>query len=210
LNTLGKRFRHLRETAGATTRDFAKLLDISQGYVSQIERDTANLSPKTLTAIAAKLNVSPSWLLTGEGTMYPDPSIALSRHTDRWVQTFLAALVECWNSGDFVAVFAIDEGFEAVFDNRWLSWATARRPAPSAAELQFIPQLNDLHKAADDERLVEVAPSTARLLTRLLSLLAYSRASDYCDFLKEWWDAATDDEHAWARVELKRRLPMLF
>lgn len=149
-------------------------------------------------------------MLTGDEPKFINPSIMAARHSDPWIQTFLEALVEYWNSGDYVAVFMIDDGFQRVFDDRWLTWVAARRPVPSSAELQFIPQLNDLHKTADTERLVEVAPSTARLLIRLLSLLAYSKAADYCDFLKEWWDAASEDERAWARVELKRRLAMLF
>lgn len=193
-----------------STREFAATLGISQAFVSQIERDIAKPSPRVMAVAASKLGVNEAWLLTGEGEMFSDLSILATRHPDRWVQAFLEALVEYWNSGDYVAVFMIDDGFQRVFDDRWLTWVAARRPVPSSAELQFIPQLNDLHKTADDERLVELAPSTARLLTRLMSLLAYSRASDYCDFLKEWWDKASEDERAWARVELKRRLAMLF
>lgn len=207
---IGLRIRSVRNELGLSTTGFAKLVGISQTYVSQIERGLANVAPKTLTAIAARLGVTENWLLTGDEPKFINPGIMAARHPDAWIQTFLQALVEYWNSGDYVAVFMIDEGFEAVFDDRWLTWVTGRRPVPSAAELQYITQLNALHKAADDERLVEVAPTTARLLTGLLSLLAYSKASDYCDFLKEWWNAASEDEHAWARVELKRRLPMLF
>lgn len=207
---LGVRIKALREELRLSGQALADLVGVSPQYISQIEHGKANPSKQFFMALATTLHVTEEWLITGEGSKFSNPDVLSTRHSDVWVQTFLEALVEYWNSGDYVAVFMIDEGFEAVFDDRWLTWVTARRPVPSAAELQFIPQLNDLHKAADDERLVEVAPTTARLLTRLLSLLAYSRASDYCDFLKEWWDAASDDEHAWARVELKRRLPMLF
>lgn len=210
MSSIGQRFKTLRADAGLSTREFAVTLGISQAFVSQIERDIAKPSPRVMAVAASKLGVNEAWLLSGDGEQYSSSMILHTRHSDPWVRGFLESLVRCWNSGDYTTMFIIDEGFQAVFDERWLTWVNARRPVPSSDELQYITPLNDIFRAADDERLVDVAPRTAAHLTRLISLLAYGKVSDYCDFLKEWWDAATDDEHAWARVELKRRLPMLF
>lgn len=60
---LGDRIRKYREEHNWTQEDFAQMLDISSGYVSQIERGQHIPSMVTFVTICKVLNIEPNMLL---------------------------------------------------------------------------------------------------------------------------------------------------
>lgn len=61
---------------GITKTEFAKRLNVSQAFVSQITSGAASPSERTLTDICEKFGVDPVWLRTGVGD---DPFLPVSR-----------------------------------------------------------------------------------------------------------------------------------
>jgi transcriptional regulator with XRE-family HTH domain len=55
--TNGSAIRRLREEKGWTSQDLARAVGIHPGFMSKIENDVLNGSPKTRLAIAVALNV---------------------------------------------------------------------------------------------------------------------------------------------------------
>ncbi|MBF0567537.1 MAG: helix-turn-helix transcriptional regulator [Nitrospirae bacterium] len=51
---------------------FAEVIGISQGSLSEIENQKTNPSAETLSLIVRNTNINSFWLLTGEGSMYKD------------------------------------------------------------------------------------------------------------------------------------------
>ncbi len=71
---VGNRVRTLRKMQGLTQVRLAKLVGVSQGAVSDIERgDTSVMMGPTLTAICRALATNPDWLLSGRGSPAPSP-----------------------------------------------------------------------------------------------------------------------------------------
>lgn len=67
--SLGERLRHRRKQRGLIMQEVAQATGLSVGFISQIERDIAQPSLASLTAIAQVLGISPSALLSAQ----PDP-----------------------------------------------------------------------------------------------------------------------------------------
>lgn len=62
---IGRRIRRLRQKQGYTQERFAEVVDLSPPYISPIERGSKNASLETVSRIAAALQVSVDYLLTG-------------------------------------------------------------------------------------------------------------------------------------------------
>lgn len=66
---IGRRIRKLRKERGYTQEALAEAIDRSVPYVSHIERATKKGSLETISRIAASLNVSIDYLLSGARSM---------------------------------------------------------------------------------------------------------------------------------------------
>ena len=73
MNSIGERIKSYRVRKGIKLRDFAKLIGISQGGLSDIENDKTKPGANTLVSIVQKTDINPGWLLTGEGDMFIKP-----------------------------------------------------------------------------------------------------------------------------------------
>lgn len=67
---IGDRIREFRKEKGFKVAEFAALIGISQGSLSDIENNKTKPSAETLSAIVRKTDVNPGWLLTGEKKTY--------------------------------------------------------------------------------------------------------------------------------------------
>ncbi len=142
--------------------------------------------------------------------MHSGPSVGYADHPDPWLQSFLDALVRHWMSSTARQQWVVANTLAATFGQTLHTWMADRNPPLEPHELKNVPNLDNL---LDDQlmaQLADVSPALAERMRAIVSSLLLATVGDYCDFLKEWWDAAGDDERTWARVELKRRLPMLF
>lgn len=74
--TLGGRIVHAREAQELTTSQLARRLGVKTETLQGWETDRAEPRPNRLLTLAGMLSVSPTWLLTGEGT---SPNTALTR-----------------------------------------------------------------------------------------------------------------------------------
>ncbi|UWQ51043.1 helix-turn-helix domain-containing protein [Leisingera caerulea] len=72
--TFGDRVAAAREAAGMTQGQLARRLGIKKSTLSAWERDLAEPRANKLTMLAGVLNVSMSWLLTGEGEGMSEPA----------------------------------------------------------------------------------------------------------------------------------------
>jgi len=76
--TLGERIREARLAKGLGQRGLAEASGVSQGHISHAESGKRQeLGPTVLGALARALEVSPEWLLTGEG-----PRVRYAASTD--------------------------------------------------------------------------------------------------------------------------------
>lgn len=64
-NVIGKRIKQARKDNKKTQEDLAEYLEVSNSYISRIERGTTKLSLELLVKICTYLSISPSYLLTG-------------------------------------------------------------------------------------------------------------------------------------------------
>jgi transcriptional regulator with XRE-family HTH domain len=62
---IGKRLKKAREDKGITQEKLAEYLDVSNAYVSKIERGKTSLNLNTFSAICDYLGISMSFILTG-------------------------------------------------------------------------------------------------------------------------------------------------
>lgn len=73
--TIGDRISHIIHEIGLTKTAFAKRLNVSQPFVSQMISGVSMPSDRTIADIRREFNVNEHWLRTGEGEMF----IKLSR-----------------------------------------------------------------------------------------------------------------------------------
>ncbi len=69
VNTLGGRLRTFRKTNNYTITNFSKLLDISQGSLSDIENNKTKPSANPVEKLVHKTDINIYWLFAGEGQM---------------------------------------------------------------------------------------------------------------------------------------------
>ncbi|MCX8031727.1 MAG: helix-turn-helix domain-containing protein, partial [Thermodesulfovibrionales bacterium] len=67
---IGTRIRLLRNALKKTLSDFAKELNMSVSYLSEVENNKTTLSQDNLLLIMSKFAVNPNWLFYGEGEMF--------------------------------------------------------------------------------------------------------------------------------------------
>lgn len=65
---IGARIKETRKKAGKTQEWLAEQIDVSVGYISQIERGITKISLETLSEICAVLNGEMSYLVAGTAT----------------------------------------------------------------------------------------------------------------------------------------------
>lgn len=77
---LGERIRIYREALGLKGKEFAAIIGISGGSLSDLENDKTKPKADTLESIVLKTDVNPMWLLTETGEMRrgtaPVPSVS--------------------------------------------------------------------------------------------------------------------------------------
>ena len=66
----GERLFCIRKTLGMTQIEFAKIVNSSNGHVSDMEKDRKNITESTIELLKLKCNVNENWLRTGTGEMF--------------------------------------------------------------------------------------------------------------------------------------------
>ena len=64
------RFAEIRQKAGKTQAEFAKMLEIGRSTVTNLEKGTTPLTDRNIKMVCFAFNVSDTWLRTGIGDMY--------------------------------------------------------------------------------------------------------------------------------------------
>ncbi|MCM3634970.1 helix-turn-helix domain-containing protein [Paenibacillus camelliae] len=65
--SIGERVKHVRELVKLTQQQFANEIEISQGRLSEIEKNKCKPSAETLISLSKKYDINLNWLLLGEG-----------------------------------------------------------------------------------------------------------------------------------------------
>jgi transcriptional regulator with XRE-family HTH domain len=65
--TIGERVKHIRKLHKLSQQEFSKAINISQGRLSEIEKNICKPSTDTLTSLSKGFNVNLNWLVLGEG-----------------------------------------------------------------------------------------------------------------------------------------------
>lgn len=77
MESFAERFKYLRNMARLSQSEFAQIIQLSQGRLSDIERGKNKPSADTLVAVADFFNISAAWLLQGTGKpptqVHPSP-----------------------------------------------------------------------------------------------------------------------------------------
>jgi transcriptional regulator with XRE-family HTH domain len=66
MDSLGKRLKYIRKQNSLTQIEFAQQIGVSQGTLSDLEKDNCKPSVDTLISLRLSLGVDINWLLTGE------------------------------------------------------------------------------------------------------------------------------------------------
>ncbi|NVN97663.1 helix-turn-helix transcriptional regulator [Candidatus Nomurabacteria bacterium] len=66
---IGKRIQEYRMSLRYKTKEFAQIVGISQGSLSDIENLKTKPSADTLESLVRNTDINPEWLLTGEGSV---------------------------------------------------------------------------------------------------------------------------------------------
>ena len=69
MTTFSDRLNQIISNSGLTKTAFAKRIEVSQGFVSQLCSGSFNPSARTIAAICREFNIDRHWLETGEGQM---------------------------------------------------------------------------------------------------------------------------------------------
>ena len=74
---IGKRIKKYRLYKGLKAIELSKIINISQGSLSEIENENTKPSADTITSLVTNTDIEPHWLLTGEGKMLISESAPL-------------------------------------------------------------------------------------------------------------------------------------
>lgn len=66
----GERLFRIRKALDMTQIEFAKIVNSSNGHVSDMEKDRKNITESTIELLKLKCNVNEDWLRTGSGDMF--------------------------------------------------------------------------------------------------------------------------------------------
>ncbi len=70
LDGSGERLHQIRKALGLTQFEFAKIINSSNGHVSDMEKDRKNIVDSTIELLTLKCNVNEEWLKHGKGDMF--------------------------------------------------------------------------------------------------------------------------------------------
>ena len=68
--TVNERIKEIRHALNKSQREFAKLVYVSNGYLSEIETGHKDVNDRLVHLISNAFSVNKHWLLTGEGRMF--------------------------------------------------------------------------------------------------------------------------------------------
>lgn len=71
-NEISIRFKQIRKELGLSQMDFAEKLNANRHTITKIETGNSNISSEILTNAILNLNISPTWIYTGLGSMFLD------------------------------------------------------------------------------------------------------------------------------------------
>lgn len=72
MGSIGQRIKDLRKSNNLTQKEFAKIINLSQGRLSELEQNKTKPSSDTLISICQHFKISINWLLTGENIEVPN------------------------------------------------------------------------------------------------------------------------------------------
>lgn len=105
---IGKRIRNLRQQQGYTQEALAEVVDLSAPFISHIERASKKTSLETISRIAAVLNVTVDYLLTGTQSI----------DTDAFLPEIEMLLRDCLPHEKRIIVDVAEATKESLRDNR--------------------------------------------------------------------------------------------
>lgn len=68
-DNIGERIQLVRKSTGLSQVKFAESLELSQGFLSNLEKGRYQPTPEILIRITSKYRINANWLLVGEGEM---------------------------------------------------------------------------------------------------------------------------------------------
>lgn len=80
MNSIGNRFKEIREILGFKQNDFGKIFELSQDSISSIERNKIKPNFKVLEILGDEYKVNLNWLILGKGNKF------LESHEDNDIQ----------------------------------------------------------------------------------------------------------------------------
>jgi transcriptional regulator with XRE-family HTH domain len=98
---IGQRIRRLRKAKDLTLEELARATDLSQPFISQIERDIKTPSVGTLSRICKALNVTMGEFFTADCTLQPDVErlVAVARRLTPQQRDLLLSFLEQLEKG---------------------------------------------------------------------------------------------------------------
>lgn len=70
---MNERLKLLRSTLKLTTREFAKVINLSGGAITNMEKGVRNITDRVISDICREFNVNEEWLRNGKGEMFIEP-----------------------------------------------------------------------------------------------------------------------------------------
>ncbi|MFQ9544998.1 MAG: helix-turn-helix domain-containing protein [Clostridium sp.] len=70
---MNERLKLLRSTLKLTTREFAKVINLSGGAITNMEKGVRNITDRVISDICREFNVNEEWLRDGKGEMFIEP-----------------------------------------------------------------------------------------------------------------------------------------
>lgn len=70
MDNIGERVRHIRKLHNLNQQNFSKAINISQGRLSEIEKNLCRPSAETLISLSQFFKVNLNWILLGEGEQF--------------------------------------------------------------------------------------------------------------------------------------------
>lgn len=70
---MNERLKILRSTLKLTTREFAKVINLSGGAITNMEKGVRNITDRVISDICREFNVNEEWLREGKGEMFIEP-----------------------------------------------------------------------------------------------------------------------------------------
>jgi transcriptional regulator with XRE-family HTH domain len=134
LKALGDFIRHQRHMAEMSLRDLAARTNVSNPYLSQVERGLHEPSVRVLKAIATALNMSAESLLTQAGLLEDEATAARSRPTAMVIEKDPRLKPE-----QRTALLAVYQSYLDANDAEAEASAEARSPASAKAQAEAEP-----------------------------------------------------------------------